>query len=193
MATVSPATLDSRLVSRGEEVVTTATDSIRTPELINEVLQTAWREFDNEEKRRMAQDVKATSLLAAAGVSVGFTANFAALFVARLPKDRIWHVVTLLLFLPTFASAIFAVYRALTALRVEAQPWLSERDIFRREALSFTDEEEERKMGIAMYRKQIAAARIGKINRRFQSRPEGGWAGWPWQVIDTLSEETSTA
>ena len=158
MATVSPATLDSRLVSRGEEVVTTATDSIRTPELINEVLQTAWREFDNEEKRRMAQDVKATSLLTAAGVSVGLTANFAALFVARLPKDRIWHVVTLLLFLPTFASAIFAVYKALTALRVEAQPWLSERDIFRREALLFTDEEEERKAGIAMYRKQITAA-----------------------------------
>lgn len=158
MATMSPTTIDSRLVSRGEEIVTTATDPIRTAELVNEVLQTAWREFDNEEKRRAAQDVKATSLLAAAGVSVGLTANFAALFVVRLPNDRVWHAIALLLFLPTFASAIFAAYTALTALRVEVQPWINERDIFRPEALSFADEEEERKTGIAMYRKQITAA-----------------------------------
>jgi hypothetical protein len=172
MATMLSKAVESHITPGAEEIVTTATDPIHTPELINEVLQTAWREFDNEEKRRTAQDVKATSLLAAAGVSVGLTANFVALFIARLPNDLAWRVIAVFLFVPTFAFAVFAAYKALTALRVEVQPWLNERDIFRPEALTFSDEEKEREIGIAMYRKQITAALWLTYHRLRSSRQD---------------------
>lgn len=158
-------------VSDPGRIVSDALSEIHTAELAAEVLQTVLRECDNEEKRRAALDTKATSLLAAAGVSVGVSITFAVQLVKQLPGGT-WQALGLFLFALAFAAAVFAAYKALTTLRVENQSWLSEKDLFRREALTFRNDGEEQTVGVAMYRKYLAEAWWLVCTRQNVSRQE---------------------